>query len=199
MSERRLSSQPTAWLATSAWAHPTAPAPKEPFVLVEVLSATSKTCTVRGKGGEQTVPASALSPPSPGMVPDMSMLFNFSEATVLDNLIQRYREGHPYTYTGEILTSVNPCRRIDSLYATDVITAYAGKLLGGGPPPHLYAMAEQAYRELIKTRSHQGMVISGVSGAGKVCAATSAGGPCTPAASPLPPPPRGHARGSLAR
>ena len=47
------------------------------------------------------------------------------------------------------------------------MTSYAGRLLGGNRPPHLYAIAEEAYRLLLRTRAHQGMVVSGVSGAGK--------------------------------
>ena len=55
-----------------------------------------------------------------------------------------YRVAEPYTYTGEILTSVNPCKPIPKIYAADVMCSYAGRLLGGSRPPHLYAMAEEA-------------------------------------------------------
>ena len=95
-----------------------------------------------------------------------ALLLNLSEAALLDNLFQRLKLGEPYTYTGGILTSVNPCRAT-TLYTADVMTSYAGRLMGGNRPPHLYAMAEEAYRLLIRTRAHQGMVVSGVSGAGK--------------------------------
>ena len=95
-----------------------------------------------------------------------AVLLNLSEAALLDNLLQRYAGGEPYTYTGGILTSVNPCRATD-LYSAATMTSYAGRLLGGSRPPHLYAIAEEAYRLLVRTRAHQGLVVSGVSGAGK--------------------------------
>lgn len=70
---------------------------------------------------------------------------NLSEATLLDNVLRRYMAGEPYTYTGGILTSVNPCRATE-LYSAATMTSYAGRLLGGGHTPHLYAMAEEAVR-----------------------------------------------------
>ena len=95
------------------------------------------------------------------------MLLELTEDTVLENLIQRYNGDEPYTYTGEILTSVNPCKAMPGLYSAETMTSYAGRLLGGSRPPHLYAIAEETYRMLVKERSHQGLVVSGVSGAGK--------------------------------
>ena len=71
------------------------------------------------------------------------------------------------TFTGNILTSVNPCRSLPSLYSAKTMTSYAGRLLGGSHPPHLYAIAEETYRSLVKGHGNQGLVVSGVSGAGK--------------------------------
>jgi myosin heavy subunit len=158
----------TAWLDTAAWTGIGA-APPEPYVLVDILADQGQSSRVkpRGAGSEQLVPNTALYPTNDATTPDMVMLLNFSEATILANMITRYDEQLPYTYTGEILTSINPCKRIDGIYSAETMTSYAGQLIGGNRPPHLYAMAEEAYRQLIKTWKHQGMVVSGVSGAGK--------------------------------
>lgn len=141
---------------------------KDPFIMVEVIADKGATTDVKLPDGSQTsVDSSTLSPMVTDSTTDMAMLLHLSEATVLDNLLRRYGNAEPYTYTGEILTSVNPCKVVPGIYAAEAMCSYAGRLLGGGRPPHLYAMAEEAYRLLLKTGEHQGMVISGVSGAGK--------------------------------
>ena len=140
----------------------------DPYLLVDIVSDSGSRTTVRlPDGSTATVDTSGLSPPVSEEATDMAMLLHMSEATVLDNLLKRYKAAEPYTYTGEILMSVNPCERLEKLHSAETMCSYAGRLLGGNRPPHLYAIAEEAYRLLLKTRSHQGMVVSGVSGAGK--------------------------------
>ena len=71
--------------------------------------------------------------------PDNVLLFNFSQPSLLDNVIRRYDAKAPYTYTGGILTSVNPCESLPTLYAADKMAAYVGRMLGPHRPPHLCA------------------------------------------------------------
>ena len=139
-----------AWLASHVLDEP----PPEPYVMVTVkanegpsqVRVTLPASVKPPPYNERSVQQSALSPICEGTVTDMVMLLNLSEATVLDNMITRYNKGEPYTYTGEILTSVNPCKPVAELYSAPTMCSYAGRLLGGGRPPHLYAMAEEAYR-----------------------------------------------------
>ena len=158
----------TAWLASSAWTS-SEEKPQAPFVLVDILDVQDDGAvhvSSKPSGIEMMVVASALSAKNAEPQPDNALLLNLSEAALLDNLLVRYQAEEPYTYTGGILTSVNPCKAT-CLYTAETMVSYAGRLLGGNRPPHLYAMAEEAYRLLLKTKAHQGMVISGVSGAGK--------------------------------
>ena len=135
-----------AWLATRAWATTAEAAPLVPFVLVTVKGFEAdqvRVCTA-GSAAEQRVPASALSASNSEVQPDNALLLNLSEAALLDNILRRYSQEEPYTFTGGILTSVNPCKSTQ-LYTADKMTSYAGRLLGGGRPPHLYAIAEEVW------------------------------------------------------
>ena len=73
---------------------------------------------------------------------------------------------NPYTYTGNILTSVNPCIALPDMYSVERMRSYAGKRIGAGQP-HLYGIGEEAFRKLLVSGVSQGIVVSGVSGAGK--------------------------------
>jgi myosin heavy subunit len=158
----------------------------DPYVLVDLEADNGTEASVRlPDGAKATVPSSAISPPVTDSTTDMAMLMHLSEATVLDNLLQRYRANEPYTYTGEILTSVNPCRRQPELHTAKVMCAYAGRILGGSQPPHLYAMAEEAYRLLLKTQTHQGMVVSGYTPPSKRTAAPRPPATSAPRHAPL--------------
>ena len=58
------------------------------------------------------------------------------------DILRRYQEGgSPYTYTGGISPRSTRARREAELYSAATMTSYAGRLLGGNQPPHLYAAA----------------------------------------------------------
>ena len=114
-----------------------------------------------------------------GMVrPDNCQLLHLSESTILHNVRRRFEgEGESegegaspqlravYTYTGSILLALNPFEKLP-LYGTEQMRSYVGRPLGA-VAPHTYAMAEEAYRCLLQTKSSQSLVVSGESGAGK--------------------------------
>jgi hypothetical protein len=154
-----------AWLTVASLPKALQSAFRDPFVRVEVVTNDGRKSSVRLPDTHNTtceVDASALSPTAgENTVADSTRLLHLSEATVLANLVQRYMANEPYTYTGEILTSVNPCTRLPELTSAETMSLYPGRLLGDGRPPHLYAVAEEAYRLLLKTGEHQGLVISG--------------------------------------
>ena len=78
---------------------------KDPFILVEILSEANGMASIKLPSGvEMSAPTAVLSPAQSQTTPDMSMLMNLSEATVLDNLLRRLGTSEPYTYTGEVGT-----------------------------------------------------------------------------------------------
>ena len=89
-------------------------------------------------------------------------LFHISEATLLANLLKRSALSLIPT-TGNVLTSINPCKPVEGLYSTSTMRQYAGRR----PPraPHLYAVAEGVPQ--LPPGNGQAIVVSGVSGAGK--------------------------------
>jgi len=65
-----------------------------------------------------------------------------------------------------VLLAVNPYKDVKGLYGESQCKRYRGKHIGA-LPPHPYAIADTAYRALVRDRKNQGFIISGESGAGK--------------------------------
>ncbi|KAL2230174.1 UNVERIFIED_CONTAM: Myosin-8, partial [Sesamum indicum] len=99
-------------------------------------------------------------------VDDMTKLAYLHEPGVLQNLKSRYDVNEIYTYTGNILIAVNPFQRLPHLYNDDVMEKYKGMGLGE-LSPHPFAIADGAYRQMIKEGISQSILVSGESGAGK--------------------------------
>nr|XP_039263325.1 unconventional myosin-VIIa-like [Styela clava] len=98
-------------------------------------------------------------------VEDMIRLGDMNEGGILRNLLMRYNENEIYTYTGSILVAVNPYQ-ILPLYEADQIRMYTNKQIGE-LPPHIFAIADNAYFNMQKTQKDQCVIVSGESGAGK--------------------------------
>ncbi|KAI9209768.1 P-loop containing nucleoside triphosphate hydrolase protein [Polychytrium aggregatum] len=96
---------------------------------------------------------------------DLATLSYLHEAAVLHGIKTRYLQEQIYTYSGIVLIAMNPFQRL-SLYSPDIMREYSGKDRGE-LEPHLYAVAEDAYRTLIKEARNQSIIVSGESGAGK--------------------------------
>ncbi|MEE6508195.1 hypothetical protein FKM82_019787 [Ascaphus truei] len=88
-----------------------------------------------------------------------------SEAAFMDNLRKRFQGHLIYTYIGTMLVSVNPYEDLE-LYTKRQMELYQGvnfiEL-----PPHIYAVADNAYRVMCTERNNHFILISGESGAGK--------------------------------
>ncbi|KAL5282800.1 MYO6 family protein [Megaselia abdita] len=97
---------------------------------------------------------------------DNCELMLLNEATFLDNLKTRYYKDKIYTYVANILIAVNPYREIKDLYSSGTINKYNGRSLGE-LPPHVYAIADKAIRDMRVLKSSQSIIVSGESGAGK--------------------------------
>jgi len=98
-------------------------------------------------------------------VDDLVMLTEVSEKSLLENLNKRYKDGVIYTSIGPVLISLNPYKQL-GIYGKDQINLYKGKH-EFEIPPHIYSIADKAYRALLSERENQCIIISGESGAGK--------------------------------
>eukprot|EP00741_Cyanophora_paradoxa_P014639 tig00020816_g14119.t1 len=98
-------------------------------------------------------------------VPDMTQLTHLNAAALLHNARCRYEDDLIYTYTAYILLALNPYRSL-SIYGRDAMERYRGRPMGA-LPPHVYALADRAYRAMKSEKQSQSILISGDSGAGK--------------------------------
>ncbi|XP_021704906.1 unconventional myosin-IXa isoform X4 [Aedes aegypti] len=98
--------------------------------------------------------------------PDLCQLPDLNEATLLENLRQRFEAGHIYTYVGSILIAVNPFK-FHPIYNPKYVRLYQNQRIGPILPPHIFAIADNAYYNMLKEKRNQCIVISGESGSGK--------------------------------
>ncbi|CAH1448881.1 unnamed protein product [Lactuca virosa] len=102
----------------------------------------------------------------PGGVDDMTRLSYLHEPGVLQNLAARYELNEIYTYTGNILIAINPFQRLPHLYDTHMMEQYKGAGFGE-LSPHVFAVADVAYRAMMNEGKSNSILVSGESGAGK--------------------------------
>uniref|UniRef100_A0A3B3TWZ6 Myosin, heavy chain 11a, smooth muscle n=1 Tax=Poecilia latipinna TaxID=48699 RepID=A0A3B3TWZ6_9TELE len=106
-----------------------------------------------------------MNPPKFSKVEDMAELTCLNEASVLHNLRERYFSGLIYTYSGLFCVVVNPYKMLP-IYSEKIIDMYKGKKRHE-VPPHIYAIADNAYRNMMQDREDQSILCTGESGAGK--------------------------------
>ncbi|XP_023188459.1 unconventional myosin-Va isoform X2 [Xiphophorus maculatus] len=101
---------------------------------------------------------------------DLTALSYLHEPAVLHNLKVRFIDSKLiYTYCGIVLVAINPYETLP-IYGTDIINAYSGQNMGD-MDPHIFAVAEEAYKQMARDERNQSIIVSGESGAGKTVSA----------------------------
>nr|XP_046234061.1 unconventional myosin-Va isoform X4 [Scatophagus argus] len=101
---------------------------------------------------------------------DLTALSYLHEPAVLHNLKVRFVDSKLiYTYCGIVLVAINPYETLP-IYGTDIINAYSGQNMGD-MDPHIFAVAEEAYKQMARDERNQSIIVSGESGAGKTVSA----------------------------
>merc|ERR1719284_62095 len=106
-----------------------------------------------------------INPPKFEKCEDMANLTFLNDASVFHNLEVRFKAKLIYTYSGLFCVVVNPYKRYP-IYTPTVVKLYLGKRRNE-VPPHLWAITETAYRNMLQNTKDQSMLITGESGAGK--------------------------------
>ena len=95
----------------------------------------------------------------------MAELTHLNEASVVHNLHMRYQADLIYTYSGLFLVTVNPYCPLP-IYSNEYINMYKGRSRED-TKPHIFAMADEAFRNLVEEGRNQSILVTGESGAGK--------------------------------
>ncbi|XP_040569561.1 myosin-4 [Lepeophtheirus salmonis] len=106
-----------------------------------------------------------INPPKFEKCEDMANLTYLNDGSVFHNLEARFKAKLIYTYSGLFCIVVNPYKRYP-IYTPRVVKMYLGKRRNE-VPPHLWAITETAYRNMLQNSKDQSMLITGESGAGK--------------------------------
>ncbi|CAM1502125.1 Fc.00g041090.m01.CDS01 [Cosmosporella sp. VM-42] len=96
---------------------------------------------------------------------DMAELTHLNEASVVHNLHMRYQADLIYTYSGLFLVTVNPYCPLP-IYSNEYVNMYKGRSRED-TKPHIFAMADEAFRNLVEEGQNQSILVTGESGAGK--------------------------------
>ncbi|KTW30988.1 uncharacterized protein T551_01540 [Pneumocystis jirovecii RU7] len=106
-----------------------------------------------------------VNPPKFDKVDDMAELTYLNEASVVNNLNLRYSSRLIYTYSGLFLVAVNPYKPLP-IYTDDYINMYRNSKRCDSKP-HIYAITDLAFHNMLEMRENQSILITGESGAGK--------------------------------
>eukprot|EP00073_Rattus_norvegicus_P010689 NP_001165608.1 unconventional myosin-XVIIIa [Rattus norvegicus] len=103
--------------------------------------------------------------PSCDRLEDLASLVYLNESSVLHTLRQRYGASLLHTYAGPSLLVLSP-RGAPAVYSEKVMHMFKG-CRREDMAPHIYAVAQTAYRAMLMSRQDQSIVLLGSSGSGK--------------------------------
>lgn len=145
------------------------PDEKEGYLLGEIKATKGDVVSVGLPGGEtkdfKKDKLQQVNPPKYEKAEDMSNLTYLNDASVLHNLRQRYYNKLIYTYSGLFCVAINPYKRYP-VYTNRCAKMYRGKRRNE-VPPHIFAISDGAYVDMLTNHVNQSMLITGESGAGK--------------------------------
>ncbi|XP_018304577.1 myosin heavy chain, muscle isoform X14 [Mycetomoellerius zeteki] len=145
------------------------PDEKEGYLLSEIKATKGDVVSVGLPGGEtkdfKKDQLQQVNPPKYEKCEDMSNLTYLNDASVLHNLKQRYYAKLIYTYSGLFCVAINPYKRFP-VYTSRCAKLYRGKRRSE-VPPHIFAISDGAYVNMLTNNENQSMLITGESGAGK--------------------------------
>jgi len=98
-------------------------------------------------------------------VSDMVLLDPLTEDSLVENLRMRFKKEKIYTYIGDVVVSINPYKSIN-IYGKKFIEDYRSRNMYE-MPPHIFSLADDAYRSMRDYNIDQCIIISGESGSGK--------------------------------
>ncbi|XP_037829932.1 unconventional myosin-XVIIIa isoform X4 [Kryptolebias marmoratus] len=104
-------------------------------------------------------------PPSYDRLEDLASLLYLNESSVMHCLRQRYGGNLIHSFAGPNMVVINPLST-PSMYSEKVMHMFKG-CRREDTAPHIYAVAQSAYRNLLTTRQDQSIVLLGKSGSGK--------------------------------
>ncbi|XP_028779865.1 myosin-2 isoform X2 [Neltuma alba] len=147
----------------SVWCRP----PSGKWALGQIQSTSGGEAFVSLSHGDiMKVARSEILPANPDIlegVDDLIQLSYLNEPSVLHNLRFRYSQDMIYNKAGPVLIALNPFKEIQ-IYGNDYISAYRQKTTDS---PHVFAMADVAFNEMMRDEVNQSIIISGESGSGK--------------------------------
>uniref|UniRef100_UPI0037E73108 unconventional myosin-IXb isoform X2 n=1 Tax=Semicossyphus pulcher TaxID=241346 RepID=UPI0037E73108 len=97
---------------------------------------------------------------------DLCNLQTVTEENILEALRQRFYKLKIYTYASNILIALNPNKFLPLYYNPKYVKMYENQPLGK-LNPHIFAIADVAFRAMLNRQVNQCIVISGQSGSGK--------------------------------
>ncbi|XP_032386688.1 unconventional myosin-IXb isoform X3 [Etheostoma spectabile] len=97
---------------------------------------------------------------------DLCNLQTVTEKSILDVLRQRFYKLKIYTYASKILIAINPNTFLPLYYNPKYVKLYENQPLGK-LSPHIFAIADVAFRAMLNRQVNQCIVLSGESGSGK--------------------------------
>ncbi|XP_039950846.1 myosin heavy chain, muscle isoform X27 [Bactrocera tryoni] len=145
------------------------PDEKEGYLLGEIKATKGDIVSVSLPGGEtkdfKADKVEKTNPPKFEKIEDMADMTVLNTPCVLHNLRQRYYAKLIYTYSGLFCVAINPYKRYP-VYTNRCAKMYRGKRRNE-VPPHIFAISDGAYVDMLTNHVNQSMLITGESGAGK--------------------------------